>query len=251
MWIGYPWDVREVKNPRRGLQKTTTLNVAEKSALSGALRTTSRRNAPRRWQAEFAWMPEAQADWLFHLAARTHGPGPFVVIDASTRNYLAPLQSIGRGRPSLFSPTVGTVVSTAEGGVEWDRDGGGDLRWVHPVWTRWPVVPGLSMSFGHQAAGHAAGLEFFDDSGASLAVETSAGGIVTTTPPAGARWATPLLRASGAGELLAPRACLRYGKPVTEPWPDGEHTGAMAITAHAETVEKLPERTVTLELVEF
>lgn len=250
MWIGYPDDVREIQNPRRGLQKITDLRVNEHNTLSGTLRTTVRRNHPRRWAATFAWMPDTDADWLHDLAARTHGPGPFVVVDASTRNYLDRLQSVGSGRASLFSPTVGAV-STVDGMVSWQHDTTGQLRWVHPVWSRWPVIPAVDMSFGHDATGLPAGLEWFDATGVSLATHTDPSGIVTATPPAGARWATPYLEQTGSATLQAPSACLRYGVAVTSPWPTGAHTAAMGITAHSETVDKLPSRTVQLELVEF
>lgn len=251
MWIGYPGDIREVPNPKRGLQKTTISNIAEQVALSGALRTSTRRNTPRRWSASFDWLTEAHADWLQDLARRTYGPGPFVVIDASTRNYLAPQQSIGRGRPSLFSATEGSVFATDDGAVQWTRTTNGSLRWVHPIWTRWPIIPALDVSFGHNSAGLPAGLEFFDATGLSLATATDPSGTVTATPPAGARWVQPYLTATGAGDLLAPTACLKYGQPVTAGWPRGEHVAAMSISGHAELIENLPHRSVSLELVEF
>ncbi|PXY20308.1 hypothetical protein [Prauserella endophytica] len=250
MWIGRPGDVREMRNPRRGAVKVPANELAQMVALSGAVHTSSRPKQPRRWSIELPWLPEAHADWLTELASKVHGPGPVVVVEPSTRNYLAPRQSVGRGRADHWSTSSGSISTQADGTNSWFRIGAGELRWVNPVWGRWPAAEGMVLSFATES-GLTAGISWYDLAGTLLSGTSDPSGTVTATAPAGATWATPTISATVGGTMPVPRACLRYGDTVpASPWPVGEHVGAFAILNPQRLVERLPYGSVTLELLE-
>ncbi|MDQ0377967.1 hypothetical protein [Amycolatopsis thermophila] len=251
MWIGYPWDLRRIRNPKRGLTKQWLMPQVEHAALSGAIRTTSRRNTPRRWSLELPWIPAADADWLGVLARKLYGPGPFFVVEPSTRNYLAPHQSIGRGPTRQWDATSGTLAAQPDLSVLWSGGAAGaELRWVHPVWSRWPVAPGMTVAFRHAATGHTAGITFHTRAGAVISSITDGSGSVAGVAPTGAVWAAPKLVKAGTGTLTVPAACFAYEQSIGADWPAGEHCGAFSISSPETVIEKLPEASVTLDLLE-
>ncbi|MFJ8815416.1 hypothetical protein [Amycolatopsis thermoflava] len=251
MWIGYPWDLRQIRNPKRGLTKQWLMPQVEHVALSGSVRTTSRRNTPRRWSLELPWLPEADADWLGVLARKLFGPGPFFVVEPSTRNFLAPHQSLGRGPVRQWALTSGTLAAQVDGSVLWSGSAAtAELRWLHPVWTRWPVAPGMTVAFRHAAAGYGAGVTFYTRAGAVVSTVSDASGSVAAPVPATATWATPKLFKSDTATLAVPTACFAYDQAIGATWPAGEHCGSFSISNPETVIEKLPNASVTLDLLE-
>lgn len=252
MWIGYPSDVRQIKNPMRGLRIATNTNVTEHQMLSGAVRTTGRSDTPRRWNAEWRELSEVDSAWLRYLVRRTAGPGPFVVVDAATRNYQRPKQSIGRGSRKQWSTTSGTLAGQPDNSILWSGGANlGELRWQHPVWARWPIWNGMVMSFRHTATAHQAGLAFYNATGTLLTTITGVSGYVTGSAPAGAQWATPHLIKAGTGTLTVPSSCVRYGDTIGGAWFEGEHVAAMSLLDEADTIQHVPARDISLALLEF
>jgi hypothetical protein len=249
VWIGYPNDIREIPNPRRGVKLVKDLNQATHSTLSGAVRTTGRRRTPRTWSAEWPWLAAEHAAFLHRLTSKLYGPGPFVVVDPSTTNYLSPHQSVGRGRIDQWTISNGAVAALATGELQWNRSADGTLTWRHPVWPGWPARPGWTVAFAHTAAGVATGLSFLDAAGAALSTVTGGAGSVSGTVPAGAQWVQPYLAATGAGSLIIPDACLDY-RPIGSTWTDGQHAACMSMTTAAEEINRRDYRNVSLELVE-
>jgi hypothetical protein len=256
MWMGYPWDIRQVsRDPAVGLKLSAELAFTEHTALSGAVRTTGRRYVPRRWALDLPLVSQTDADWIRVLARKLYGPGPFVVIDPNTRNYLAPYQSVGLGKTAQWSVVSGALAAQTDATVLWS--GGvnlAELRWTHPVWVRWPVTPSWVVSFRHAATTHGAGIAFYTRTGVYISAASGAAGYVTTTVPATAVWAHPYLVKAGAGAVTVPSACFRYLNTIDPGWPVGEHVAAMAITGAAETVECMPPSlpaSLALSLLEY
>ncbi|WP_133116294.1 hypothetical protein [Amycolatopsis antarctica] len=238
-----------MRNFSRGLRKTPLVSQAQHNVLSGAIRVTSRSKVPRRWSGTLPWIDHADADWLLILIRKLYGPGPIAMIDPSTRNFLAPQQSVGRGRLAQWDPTAGTV-TTAGGQAFWTRTGTAQLRWVHPIWGRWPTSTGLVVSFRQYAGTGRTGLRFYDAAGVQISGADTAGSVHTATSPSGAQWVQPYLSATGSGTVPMPLSCLLYGSVAPEDFPVGEHCAAFAIGNPDEIVDALPRRTVALELLE-
>lgn len=252
MLIGYPWDIRPVRNPLRGLRISTKDNQVEHEMISGAIRTTARPNTPRRWSASWVNLSESDARWLQYLYRRSGGPGPVVVIDAATKNYQKPAASLGRGRPDQWAPSSGTIAGQADLSILWSGGAAGaELSWRHPVWGRWPVSPGLVFSFRHNAAGATAGVAFYTRTGAAMYGVNSSSMGISVTPPAGAVWVRPYLVKTGAGPLTVPESCIRYESPIGASWGDGEHCAAMSLRNPVEAIQVLPRRDLTLDLLEM
>ena len=254
MLIGYPWDIRSVRNPMRGLRVATADNVVLHQMLSGANRATVRPNTPRRWSASWAELSELDARWLRALVRRTNGPGPFVVIDPATSNYQRPATSLGLGRPDQWAVSSGAIATQPDLTNLWTNGGAAaQLTWRHPVWGRWPVTNGLPFAFRHNApAGQYAltGIYFYTRAGAYLTGLQTGNPDIAISPPAGAVWATPWLTKAGTGAFTVPASCVRYGSAVGPTWYEGEHTGAITLLSPAETINRLPARDLTLDLVE-
>lgn len=250
MWIGYPGNLRTMRSPRRGASKTFVGTVTEHEALSGSLRTTSRPKNPRRWTTDFPALVESDADWLMSLARKDYGPGPIVMIESSTRNFLAPQQSLGKGRARQWQSSNGTITPQPDGTVKWTRPAAGELRWIHPVWGRWPVTPGMIVGFRHTLAAHKAGARWFRNDGTLITTADTAGGVWSGTAPALAAWCVPYLSATGAGDVTVPRACLTLGKAAPATWPNGEHCAAFSITNPEQVVSSWPLTDVRLVLAE-
>lgn len=250
MWIGYPGRARELRNPARGVVKAPAFEPAEHVGLSGSIHTTSRPKMPRRWSISLPWLAEADADHLDTLARRVYGPGPFVLTDPSTRNYLAPRQSVARGEHTQWDTDTGSIYTADTGDNSWTHPGAGMLWWVHPVWARWPTQDDWQISFAHDGE-HPAQLDFYDAAGTLLATQAAADSRVTATTPAGAHWVTPAITTTAGGETPIPGACLRYHREIGTTWPVGEHVAAVTILNPQRLVEKLPNGSVTLDLLEM
>ncbi|MFI6030513.1 hypothetical protein [Amycolatopsis magusensis] len=250
MLIGYPWDIREVRTPGRGARRAPMLNAVEHTTLSGAVRTTARRMTRRRWNVSLPWLTEVEADWIRFLAERLDGPGPIVMIEPATRNFLGARQSLGRGAAADYSPTAGTLAPQPDRSLLWTHTAGASLRWVNRVWARWPAAPDMQVTFTHAAAGLSSGITWFSRAGVNLGSTASSTATITATAPAGVCWMTPYALATGAGSTTVPRACLNYG-PTADLAVPGEHVGAFGITNADDLLEVLPSKSATLELVEY
>src|SRR5436190_331470 len=123
MWIGYPGDVRSIRDPASGVELSTSVNTSTEVTISGAVQAASRRRTPRTWKLTWNWLGATDSDWLRDLARRTVNAGPFVLIDASTRNYLAPAQSVGRGEKTQWSVSAGTLATQTDGSIQWTQPG--------------------------------------------------------------------------------------------------------------------------------
>lgn len=252
MLIGYPWDIRPVKDPLRGLRVSTQDNVTEHQMISGAIRTTSRPNTPRRWSASWVYLSEADARWLRYLYRRSGGPGPVVVIDAATKNFQRPAASLGRGRPDQWAPSTGTIAGQSDLSNVWSGGAAGaELTWRHPVWGRWPVSPGQVFSFRHNASGVSTGVAFHTRTGTAMYGVTTGSPELNAAVPAGAVWARPYLVKTGAGTLTVPESCIRYGSTIGPSWNEGEHCAAMTLRNPVESIQVLPLRDLTLDLLEM
>ncbi|MEA5367709.1 hypothetical protein VA596_49820 [Amycolatopsis sp., V23-08] len=250
--LGYPWDIRTVRNPARGLRLSTQDNQVKHQMLSGAVRTTGRPNTPRTWSASWAELAEADARWFQYLARRIGGPGPFVVIDPATQNFQRPLQSVGRGSASQWAVSSGSLTQQADSTILWANGAANaELTWVHPVWGRWPTTPGQVVSFRHTSTANKSALAFYNRSGTFLSTVSATGGNLTTTAPATAQWIRPHLIKPATGSLTIPPSCFRYGTEIGAAWYEGEHCAAMSILTPVETIQVLPRRDLTLELLEL
>jgi hypothetical protein len=250
--LGYPWDIRTVRNPARGLRLSTQDNQNKHQMLSGAIRTTGRPNTPRTWSASWAELSEQDVRWFQYLMHRIGGPGPFVVIDPATQNFQRPLQSVGRGSASQWAVSSGALTQQPDGTISWANGAAAaELSWLHPVWGRWPTLPGQVVSFRHTSTANKAAFAFYNRAGTLLTTVSATGGNLTTTAPAAAQWIRPHLIKPAPGTLTVPASCIRYGSEIGTTWYEGEHAAAMALLNPVETINALPRRDLTLELLEM
>lgn len=255
LWIGPPDRLREFPDAARDYERTVELGVTEFRALSGSVTATSLATPPRRLRFSFAGLAEDDARWLEALARRVFGPLPLAVIDPAAVNLLDGPQSQGYGPSSAYQLTgAGTLATQADRRVTVANPSApASLRWRHPHWIGWPVIPGVPVGFVSALAPAAGGcvLEWFTATGAANGTTGPAAAPVAV-PLAGTTFVRPvvLLNASTTPRLVGP-AWLSFGRaPETGlSAPLGDGCPAMVVTAYTDRPQPL-SRDMSVDLTE-
>ncbi|GAA1358122.1 hypothetical protein [Streptomyces beijiangensis] len=272
LWIGKPGLLREISQAARSWDRSAELNVSEFKSLEGRITTVAPARSSRRLKLSWDSMEPADAQHLVRIARRINGPGmtgssrnagagPVVVLDPASVNLLDPYQAAGQSSEAggadqwftvqgaiTISPFIGdTVVGDCQ-------DPATRIGWRHGVWTGWPVVPGMQVSWmvppDWISAVATAQLDWKDVDGAYLSTDSVTGSVVTATAPAGAAFVTPVGGPGATGMTGLAGACLTIGEqPVAFALGDG--CPAMSVTGYTDTpAARLPYRSISIDLVE-
>jgi len=255
LWIGPPDRMREIPQAARDYDRTVELGVTEFRALSGSVTATSLTAPPRRLKFAFTGLAEEDARWLEALARRVFGPVPLAVLDPAAVNLLDGPQSQGYGPLGGYQLTgTGTLAQQADRRLTLTATANGAvLRWRHPHWTGWPIVPGLPVGFASALAPAygACVLEFFTATGAANGTAGPAT-VLFEQPPAGTVFVRPTVRLVGtAGAVPVGAAWLSLATPAEagQVAPLGDGCPAMTVTSYTDHPQPL-SRDMTVELVE-
>jgi hypothetical protein len=255
LWIGPLGRLREVRDAATEFDRSAALGVTEFASLSGGVTVTSLATPPRRMALSWTGLDNHTAGWLDALARRVFGPVPLAVLDPAARNLFDGSASQGYGPVSAWQLTgSGTLALAARTVTVTGTSSGSALRWRHPHWVGWPIVPGVPVSFT-SALAPASGtcvLDFLNPLGSPIGAAVT-GTVVTAVPPAGAWWVRPavILSALSAPVPVGP-AWLSIGEPVTTAAdaPIGDGCPAMTVTGYTDKPRPPGYRDMTLNLVE-
>ncbi|MET8947528.1 hypothetical protein ABZX30_29285 [Streptomyces sp. NPDC004542] len=271
LWIGRPGFLREIAQAAKSWDRTADLNVTEFKSLEGNITTVATARTVRRLKLSWDALPPGDAQHLTRLARRVNEPGfqggpqppygPLALLDPASVNLLDPYQAAAQSTRSSgtdhWFTVQGTVVispSLAATVVADFQDAAGRLGWRHGVWTGWPVMPGMQVSWllppDWSAATATAQLDWKAVDGTYLASTSANDSGVTGTAPAGAAFVTPVGGPGATGLYGLAGACLTIGEPATA-FALGDGCPAMSLTGYTDLpAAPLPYRNVSLDLVE-
>jgi len=254
LWIGPPGGLREIPDAATDYDRSVDLGAAEFTALGGGVTVTYRATPPRRLSLSWTGLVDGDARWLESLALRVGGPAALAVFDPTAVNMLGPVQAAGNGPASAWQLAgSGSLGHTGPAVTVTGTKSGSALRWAHPYWPGFPVLPGALVAFRSTLA---PGLgtcvvDFLDATGAQLGSST-AGATVAQLPPPAAVFVRPavLLSPITTPQPIGP-AWLRWSLPIsgTDPIPSGDGCPAMAVTGYTDK-PAWPYRDMSLKLVE-
>ncbi|MEU0831031.1 hypothetical protein ACNPQM_08145 [Streptomyces sp. NPDC056231] len=272
LWIGKPGLMREISQSARSWDRSAELNVSEFRSLEGQITTVAPARTTRRLKFSWEWLEPGDADHLVRLARRINGPGmlgsavnagagPVALLDPVSSNLLDPLQAAGQSEQAggadhwftvngsfTIAPFIGdTVLGDCQ-------DPATKIGWRHGVWSGWPVMPGMQVSWmvppDWSAGLCTAQLDWKDRDGAYMSTTSAAASVVTGTAPAGAAFVTPVGSPGATGMTGLAGACLTIGEAPTA-FALGDGCPAMSVTGYTDTpASRLPYRNVSIDLVE-
>ncbi|MCT9109180.1 hypothetical protein N4G69_26830 [Streptomyces mirabilis] len=269
LWIGKPGLLREIDQAAKSWDRSAEVNVTEFKSLEGRITTVAPARTVRRLKFSWDSLAPDDAQHLSRLARRINGPGllgsaqtsygPLAVLDPASVNLLDPYQAAAQsesnGTDHWFAITGTMVVSPLTGDtVVADFQETTRIGWRHGVWTGWPVMPGMQVSWLVPAdwnpALATAQLDWKAADGAYLSTLSANGPTVSGVAPAGAAFVTPVGGPGAAGPAGPAGACLTIGEaPAAHALGDG--CPAMSVTAYSDVPSaRLPYRNVSVDLVE-
>ncbi|MEV8036993.1 hypothetical protein [Streptomyces sp. NPDC086182] len=271
LWIGRPGFMREIAQAAKSWDRTADLNVTEFKSLEGNITTVAPARTVRRIKLSWDALPPGDAQHLTRLARRVNEPGfqggpqppygPLALLDPASVNLLDPYQATAQSTQSSgtdhWFTVQGTIVvrpSLSDTVVADFQDATSRLGWRHGVWTGWPVMPGMQVSWllppDWNPATATAQLDWKAVDGTYLSSMSANGTGVTGTVPAGAAFVTPLGGPGAIGLYGLAGACLTIGEPTTA-FSLGDGCPAMSVTGYTDVpTVPLPYRNVSLDLVE-
>ncbi|MEO6081559.1 MAG: hypothetical protein ABIQ18_00435 [Umezawaea sp.] len=255
LWIGPPGKLRAIDDAATEFDRSVSLGVTEFQSLGGGVTVTSLPTPPRRLALSWTGLLPGDAEWLDALARRVFGPSPLGVLDPSARNLLDGAQSQGYGpvgswelvgQGSLLQQADGTVAVTGTGTAS-------ELRWRHPYWPGWPVIPGQQITFSTSlpASTSRCQLNWYEARGYGGSV-SGRGSTITETPSYPWLFVGPaIIPGPTTTPLVIGPAVLRIAAPAPAAgsFPLGDGCPAMAVTGYTDR-PTTTARDLSLSLVE-
>lgn len=271
----------------RGYQRTADAAAHVHRTLGGSYAVDRAGREPRTWQLDWKWLSADERRHLHALFTGQYGPGPWVLLDPATTNYLTPQQASGTDKAqdtSGFSIAAGgeTLVSSTAQFVSGSRS----LRWslpaavtsgiltlaAPPSLTAWATPEAEWWTFSGQLRGGGAdptvnvqlALRWLDAAGAQVAetlgpvVTLGAAAwsppVVSGPCPAGAVQFVPRTKVAAASVTATADVYLDglqlERSQAASPWMPGEGQPVVSAIGYPESVPFVERRDVSMTLVE-